>query len=49
MKKVSYKGVKAELPDNVSISAFKKIVELSNGFDVQPFINFLSNQLKAKK
>jgi hypothetical protein len=50
-KKVSYQGYKAILPENVSMNAFKKIVEISSGFDycIQPFINLLSNQLKSKQ
>jgi len=49
-KKVSYRGYKAILPENVSMNAFKQIVEISSGFDycIQPFINLLSNQLKSQ-
>jgi hypothetical protein len=46
-KKVSYKGVKADLPENVSMSAFKEIVEICNGFHsiVQPMVDLLSKKL----
>lgn len=49
-KNVSYRGYKAVLPENVSMNAFKQIVEISSGFDycIQPFINLLSNQLKSQ-
>lgn len=47
-KPVSYKGVKAILPANVSINSFKEIVEICGGFKdlVQPFIDLLSRKLK---
>ncbi len=50
-KLVSYRGVKATLPNNVSINAFKQIVGISAGFDnvVQPFLDLLSRQLLAAK
>ena len=46
-KKVSYKGIKAELPENVSMSSFKEIVDICGGFQdlVQPMINLLSKKL----
>lgn len=50
-KNVSYRGYKAVLPENVSMNAFKQIVEISSGFDhcIQPFIDLLSSQLKHKQ
>ncbi len=46
-KKVSYKGVKAMLPENVSMRSFKEIVEICGGYTdlIQPMVYFLSKKL----
>lgn len=51
MKQFKYKGVKSTVPDNISLSAFKEIVDASKGFHdvVDPFIKILSNKLNAKR
>lgn len=48
MKHVTYRGVWAELPDNVSISSFKEIVNIcgkDNHTIIQDIINLLSRKL----
>ena len=45
-KKVSYKGKKGHLPDNVSIRSFKEIINLCGGYTdlIQPIIDLLSRK-----
>lgn len=51
MKKASYKGIKVDLPDNVSISAFKDIVDQCGSdysITVQGVVDLLSRKLYGK-
>jgi len=51
IKTASYKGVKANLPSNVSISAFKDIVDQCGkdySITVQSVVDLLSRKLQGK-